>query len=105
VLLDLIAFNGTCYLDSAPEQQEFLRERGFAGIRVGNDRERSSFLYFTVVFHAAAKVNLSGLFPKFAKQCAYENDAAERREQSTPNEFQLGKKSLCSQGDVQKNPD
>ncbi len=51
VLLDLVAFDGSCRLDGATEEQEFFRQCGFTGIRVGNDGEGASLLDFSIEFH------------------------------------------------------
>ena len=63
VFLDLIGLDGSGFLDSASKEEEFFREGGFAGIRVGYDAKGLAFLYLfnsahRVVLNRSAKVTL-----------------------------------------------
>ena len=40
-----LALDRTCQIDGTAIQQELLRQRSLAGVRVGNDCKRSSLLY------------------------------------------------------------
>ena len=51
MFLYLIAFYCTGRLYGTSKQQEFFRQRCFTRIRVTDDGECSSLLYFVVIFH------------------------------------------------------
>ena len=49
-LLDFVALYGTCHLNLTTEQQEFFSQRGLTGIRMRDNRKRSSSFNFLVHF-------------------------------------------------------
>ena len=49
-LLDLVALDGSCYMDSSPEEEQLLGEGRLPCVRVANDGEGASLIYLGLVF-------------------------------------------------------
>ena len=49
-LLDLVTLDGTCYVDSSPEEKELLGEGRLTGVRVTDDSEGTSLVDLFLIF-------------------------------------------------------
>ena len=49
-LLDLVTLDGTCYVDSPPEEEELLGEGRLTGVRVTDDSEGTSLVDLFLIF-------------------------------------------------------
>ena len=61
-LLDLVTLDGTCYVDSSPEEKELLGEGRLTGVRVTDDSEGTSLVDLFLIFVHVGDLIMSSVF-------------------------------------------